>query len=221
MSVRSDMFPRRPALSRAKDSAAKRLTDIVLAVLVLLLASPVLLLVGAVIAVTMGRPVFFTQERTGLSGRQFRMIKFRTMTDARDADGRLLPDGARTNAVGRLLRRSSLDELPELINVIRGEMSLVGPRPLLPRYDDWYTSREMLRFQARPGITGLAQVSGRNSVGWDDRLELDARYVAEWSYPLDLKILALTGWRVVAGSGVAVDPSAAMLDLDLERQARR
>jgi sugar transferase EpsL len=201
-------------------SIAKRLTDVVVAVVLLVVTSPLLLLAMAGIALTMGRPVFFTQQRTGLSGQRFRLLKLRTMRGTHDSKGRLLPDSQRLTAFGRFLRKSSLDELPELVNVMRGEMSLVGPRPLLTRYDPWYTDTERLRFAARPGITGLAQINGRNSVGWDARLAMDVRYVRNWSFWMDLNILAQTGWRTVAGSGVAVDPSSVMQDLDLERQCR-
>jgi sugar transferase EpsL len=201
-------------------SIAKRLTDVVVAVVLLVVTSPLLLLAMAGIALTMGRPVFFTQQRTGLSGQRFRLLKLRTMRGTHDSKGRPLPDSERLTAFGRFLRKSSLDELPELVNVIRGDMSLVGPRPLLTRYDQWYTDTERLRFAARPGITGLAQINGRNSVGWDARLAMDVRYVRNWSFWMDLNILAQTGWRTVAGSGVAVDPSSVMQDLDLERQCR-
>ncbi|GII21212.1 sugar transferase [Planosporangium mesophilum] len=206
-----------PAVYR---SAAKRATDLVLAVVVLVLTAPLTALAAIAIAVSLGRPVLFSQLRTGHGRRAFRLLKFKTMTDARDPLGVLLPGSARMNAVGRFLRKSSIDELPELLNVIRGEMSLVGPRPLLPRYDPWYSGRELLRFDARPGITGLAQVNGRNGATWDDRLAMDARYVAEWSYLLDLKILARTGWQALTARGVVVDPTALMADLDAERKSR-
>jgi lipopolysaccharide/colanic/teichoic acid biosynthesis glycosyltransferase len=206
--------------SGAGDSVAKRLTDVGVASVLLVLASPALLVAVTAVAVTMGRPVWYRQVRTGRGMRPFRLYKLRTMSDARDARGELLPDSDRLTRLGRFLRRSSLDELPGLINVIRGEMSLVGPRPLLPRYDPWYTERERLRFTVRPGITGLAQVSGRNMVGWDDRLELDARYVDAWTYGLDLRILARTMGGSVAGSGVVPDPTQVMADLDQERSRR-
>ncbi len=198
-------------------SVAKRLTDVVLSCLLLLLTAPILLVAMIAIALTLGRPVLFTQDRTGHSGQRFRLLKLRTMRNAHDREGRPLPDAERITRLGRLLRKSSIDELPELVNVVRGEMSLVGPRPLLPRYDPWYSEYESLRFAMRPGITGLAQISGRNGVGWDSRLELDVRYVIGWSYGLDLRIFARTVWLAIAGSGVAVDPSALMQDLDMER----
>ncbi|MFI5494877.1 sugar transferase [Actinoplanes sp. NPDC051859] len=198
----------------------KRITDLTIAMLLLVVLSPLLLLAMAAIALTMGRPVIFTQTRTGLSGQRFRLMKLRTMRDSHGADGKPLSDTERLTSLGRFLRKSSIDELPELINVMRGEMSLVGPRPLLTRYDRWYTDTERLRFAARPGLTGLAQVSGRNNVGWDARLAMDVRYVRNWSLGMDLSILVKTGWGAVAGSGVTVDPSAAMQDLDIERQCR-
>ena len=206
--------------SGAGDSVAKRLTDLGVASVALVVAAPVLLATAAVVAVSMGRPVLYSQIRTGRGMRPFRLYKLRTMSDGRDAHGRLLPDSDRLTAVGRFLRRSSLDELPGLINVIRGDLSLVGPRPLLPRYDPWYTERERLRFTVRPGITGLAQVSGRNLLSWDDRLELDARYVDDWTYGLDLRIVARTVGRLVSGGGAVPDPTRLMADLDQERAGR-
>jgi sugar transferase EpsL len=206
--------------ARVYQSSAKRTTDVVVATALLTMTSLLLLIAAAGIVLTMGRPIFFTQERTGWSGRQFRLLKLRTMREARNADGGELSDAERLTAFGKFLRKSSIDELPELVNVIRGNMSLVGPRPLLTRYDRWYTENERLRFAARPGITGLAQVNGRNAVGWDARLAMDVRYVCDWSLGLDLRILAQTGWRTIVGSGVAVDPAAVMQDLDQERQCR-
>jgi sugar transferase EpsL len=201
-------------------SSAKRATDVVVALLLLILTGPIILVAMLAIAATMGHPVLFIQERTGQSGQQFRLYKFRTMKNARGAGGGPLPDAARITALGRFLRKTSIDELPELINVLLGHMSLVGPRPLLPRYDAWYSEREALRFAARPGITGLAQVSGRNQVGWDARLETDVRYVVGWSYWTDLRILARTATITLTGSGAVVDPSAIMQDLDVERACR-
>jgi lipopolysaccharide/colanic/teichoic acid biosynthesis glycosyltransferase len=140
------------------------------------------------------------------------------MSEERDETGDLLPDGDRLTPLGRWLRKLSLDELPGLLNVIRGEMSLVGPRPLLERYTPYYTAAERLRFTMLPGITGLAQVSGRNELGWDERIAADVEYIREWSLFLDLRILALTLWRVLTRSGCRVDPGSTMLDFDEERQ---
>ncbi|GAB1642993.1 sugar transferase [Krasilnikovia sp. MM14-A1259] len=208
-------------LARKVDkSLAKRLTDIGIASILIVLTSPLVLLAMAAVLLTMGRPILFTQERTGLSERKFRLLKLRTMGSSHDAHGIPLTDAERLTAVGRILRKTSLDELPQMINVIRGEMSLVGPRPLLPRYDPWYTDTERLRFAARPGITGLAQVSGRNNLGWDARLNMDVRYVRDWSFRMDLAILISTGWRAFLGSGVSVDTNAVLADLDMERQGR-
>ncbi|MFC0509185.1 sugar transferase [Micromonospora costi] len=196
----------------------KRLLDVSVATVLLILAAPVLAIAVLLVRLRLGSPVFFVQERTGRWERPFRIIKLRTMTDERDVNGELLPDGVRCRGVGRLLRKLSIDELPQLVNVLRGELSLVGPRPLLPRYDPWYTERERVRFQVRPGITGLAQVGGRNGVPWDERLEYDVEYVTSWSFRLDLAILARTVGKVLRASGVATDPAAEMLDLDKERQ---
>ncbi|MFG1871661.1 sugar transferase [Micromonospora arborensis] len=195
----------------------KRLLDIVLALLILILALPVLLAALLLVRIQLGAPTLFVQERTGRWQLPVRIFKIRTMSDERDATGDLLPDGLRCGLLGRMLRRLSIDELPQLVNVIRGDLSLIGPRPLLPRYDAWYTEQERRRFDMRPGITGLAQVHGRNSVVWDKRLALDVQYVEQWSLWLDLRILAATVTMVLSGRGVAVDPSAEMLDLDKER----
>ncbi|MEV4813668.1 sugar transferase [Micromonospora avicenniae] len=196
----------------------KRLLDVSIASVLLILTAPVLAMAVLLIRIQLGGPVFFVQERTGRWQRPFRIIKLRTMTDERDTNGELLPDGVRCRGVGRLLRKLSVDELPQLVNVLRGDLSLVGPRPLLPRYDPWYRERERVRFNVRPGITGLAQVGGRNGVPWDERLGYDVEYVTSWSLRLDLAILARTVGKVLRGSGVATDPAADMLDLDKERQ---
>lgn len=202
-------------------SRAKRTTDLVLAALLMVVALPVVAIATTAIAVTMGRPVSYSQDRTGQGMRRYRVHKLRTMLDTRDTHGVLHDDSARLTPLGRFLRRSSIDELPELINVMRGEMSLVGPRPLIPRYEPWYSERERLRFTVRPGITGLAQVSGRNGLAWNDRLELDARYVERWTYSLDLRIMARTLGSVLKGNGMVADPAALMQDLDAERSTVR
>ena len=198
----------------------KRAFDVVAAGFVLLLASPVLAVAAAAVRLTMGSPVLFRQRRPGTLERPFLIYKLRTMNDARGTDGELLPDGERLTPLGRFLRRTSLDELPELINVLRGEMSLVGPRPLLERYLPFFTPRERKRFLARPGITGLAQVSGRNLVDWDRRLELDVVDVESMSFRLDLKILARTLVAVFRREGVEEDPDTVETWLDEERAAR-
>jgi lipopolysaccharide/colanic/teichoic acid biosynthesis glycosyltransferase len=196
---------------------AKRAFDLVIAGVMLLVLIPVLIVVAIVIASTMGRPVIFAHERPGRDGRPFRMFKFRTMREPRVSEDRYLSDAQRITRLGALLRRTSLDELPELWNVLRGDMSLVGPRPLLMRYQPFYTPRERARFTVRPGITGLAQVRGRNTLSWDERLALDVQYVEQWNPTLDLQLLVETLRIVVCGSGVVVDPRSAMRNLDEER----
>jgi len=189
--------------SNAYPGWAKRALDLLLAAGALLIAGPVMALAAVAIRVTMGAPVFFCQQRPGLHGKPFTLLKFRTMTDARDADGNLLPDADRLTALGRLLRSTSLDELPELINVLRGEMSLVGPRPLLMEYLDRYTPDQMRRHEVKPGITGWAQVNGRNALTWEDKFALDLWYVEHQCLALDLKILAMTVWKVLKREGIS------------------
>lgn len=198
----------------------KRLFDISAASLALILLSPILLVLAILVSRELGSPVLFRQERIGLRGKPFFMIKFRTMTEQRGEDGNLLPDQFRLTRLGRFMRRTSLDELPELVHVLRGEMSLVGPRPLLPRYYPYFTEEERLRFTVRPGITGLAQVSGRNDLSWDQRMAADVRYVQEWSLVLDLRILLQTIGAVVGRRGVKEDPMATMIDFDEERRQK-
>ena len=169
----------------------------------LVLVSPLLALAVAAIRITMGPPVLFQQQRPGLQGRPFVALKLRTMTDARGAEGRLLNDKDRVTGLGRLLRRCSIDELPQLWNVLRGEMSLVGPRPLLMEYLPRYSQEQMRRHLVKPGITGLAQVSGRNAMSWEERFRLDVWYVDHHSLWLDLRILALSVLSVVRGSGIS------------------
>lgn len=180
----------------------KRAFDIVAAAGLLVLTAPLLAATGALVALALGRPVLFRQRRPGWMGRPFRLVKFRSMTDARGADGRLLPDSHRLTRFGLFLRRWSLDELPQLWNVLRGEMSLVGPRPLLMEYWERYSERQRRRHEVRPGITGWAQVQGRNLLSWEERFELDVWYVDHWSLALDLRILARTVWIVLKGRGV-------------------
>ncbi|MEM7736752.1 MAG: sugar transferase [Deinococcota bacterium] len=191
----------------------KRFLDVLLASLGLVLLLPLLIVVYGLVATKLGQPVFFTQVRPGFKGRSFTMIKFRTMTDERDDKGKLLPNTQRLTTFGKLLRRTSLDELPELINVLRGEMSLVGPRPLRLDYLEHYTPREMRRHDVPPGITGWAQVNGRNALSWDDKLNYDLWYVDHWSLALDTRVLLLTVRKVFdhqgvrEGGGIAMPPS--------------
>ncbi len=176
----------------------------------LVAAGPVLAATALAIRATMGSPVLFTQQRTGHRGRAFDVIKFRTMRDATGPDGRPLPDVERLTRLGRFLRSTSLDELPQLVNVLRGEVSLVGPRPLMHKYAPLYTPEQRRRFEVLPGITGWAQVNGRNAQDWPTKFRLDVWYVEHWSLWLDLKILGLTAIRVLQGSGVSSSPTETM-----------
>ncbi|HEX8674253.1 MAG TPA: sugar transferase [Longimicrobium sp.] len=198
-------------------AAVKRLVDVLASAGGLLVLSPVLLAVAVAVRWSMGSPVLFRQVRPGRHAVPFAMYKFRTMRDAHDESGNPLPDGERLTSVGRFLRKTSLDELPELINVLRGDMSLVGPRPLLMRYLPYYTPREQRRHDVRPGITGWAQVNGRNTARWAERLEMDVWYVEHQSLWLDLRVLARTAASLLGQKGVVVDPRSAMLNLDEER----
>lgn len=182
---------------------ARRVFDVVGALIGLVLLSPCWLAALLGVAAFLGRPVLFRQRRLGLDGRAFELIKFKSMTDARDAAGRLLPDAERLTRFGRMLRMSSLDELPELINVLRGDMSLIGPRPLLPEYWDLYTPEQRRRHRVKPGLTGWAQVNGRNAVGWEEKLALDVWYADHQSWWLDLRILLRTPFVVVSRRGVS------------------
>jgi len=188
----------------------KRAFDFTLSLIALAALAPVLLALAVLVRLKLGSPVLFRQPRPGFKGRPFALMKFRTMTDARDANGDLLPDAARLTRFGRLLRRASLDELPELVNVLKGEMSLVGPRPLLMRYLDRYTPEQMRRHDARPGITGWAQVNGRNAIDWDRKFALDVWYVDNQSLALDVKIIALTVMKIVRQDGISHPGHATM-----------
>lgn len=188
----------------------KRLFDIAVAGTALTLLSPVLLLIWWKVRTQLGSPALFRQQRPGLGGRPFRMIKFRTMTDARGPDGKLLPDAERLHPLGRLLRATSLDELPELWNVVRGDMSLVGPRPLLMEYLPLYNAEQARRHDVRPGITGWAQVNGRNALSWEQKFALDTWYVGHRSFWLDLRILAMTVGKVLKRDGISAAGEATM-----------
>lgn len=183
----------------------KRLLDILLSLCILVLLSPVYVILIVLVRIKLGSPVFFRQERPGLNGEIFTLYKFRTMTDARDKDGKLLPDKDRLTSFGKFLRSSSLDELPEFFNILKGDMSFIGPRPLLVSYLPYYTERESLRHTVRPGLTGLAQVSGRNFIDWDRRLAKDVEYVEGLSFLMDLKVLFLSVKVVLCRSDVAED----------------
>lgn len=181
----------------------KRWLDLAVALPAFLLLSPAMLVIALLVRSKLGRPVLFRQVRPGLNGRPFTMAKFRTMSDRRGANGALLPDSERLTALGRTLRSTSLDELPELWNVIKGDMSIVGPRPLLMQYVDRYTPEQMRRHEARPGITGLAQVNGRNAISWEEKFAFDVWYVDHVSLGLDVKIVAETLIKTVKREGIS------------------
>ena len=181
----------------------KSAVDLIVSFALLTAFSPLLFAVGILVFLTMGRPILFRQRRAGRYGRPFIVYKFRTMTDERGAQGQRVADRERVTRVGRLLRLFSIDELPQLWNVLRGDMSLVGPRPLLMQYLERYSAEEMQRHQVKPGITGWAQVNGRNATGWQERFALDVWYVGNWSLALDARILVRTLWTVPASQGVA------------------
>lgn len=186
----------------------KRIFDLLLTIPALLLLMPLMLLVALLVRIYLGRNVLFSQVRPGLNGKPFRIYKFRTMTDARDAFGNLLPDEQRLNAFGKFLRSTSLDELPGLWNVLVGEMSLVGPRPLLMQYLDRYTPEQRRRHDVLPGVTGWAQVNGRNAISWDERFRYDLEYVDNYSFWFDLKILFLTVYKVFKRDGISQEGHA-------------
>jgi sugar transferase EpsL len=188
----------------------KRVLDIALSLIAIVVFSPLVLVVGLLVRLFLGAPIFFRQTRPGFKGRPFDLYKFRTMTDERDVAGNLLPDEKRLNRFGRFLRGISLDELPELINVLKGEMSLVGPRPLLVEYLDRYTPEQARRHEVRPGITGWAQVNGRNAISWEQKFALDVWYVDHRTLALDLKILGLTVWQVLRRKGISGGGQATM-----------
>lgn len=181
----------------------KRSFDFLVSFILLLIFSPIILLVALLVRIKLGSPVFFKQKRPGLKGRPFYLYKFRTMTDERDENGELLPDHVRLTSFGRLLRKLSLDELPQLINVLKGDMSLVGPRPLLMEYLNLYTPEQARRHDVRPGITGWAQVNGRNAISWEEKFKLDVWYADHQSFWLDIKILYLTVLKVFKSEGIS------------------
>jgi sugar transferase EpsL len=181
----------------------KRLFDFLIVISSVITLSPVLVLIGFFVRAKIGPPILFRQERPGLHGKPFVIYKFRTMTDERDKDGNLLPDGDRLTRLGRFLRKLSIDELPELFNVIKGDMSIVGPRPLLMQYLDRYTPEQARRHEVKPGITGWAQVNGRNAISWEDKFKLDVWYVDNWSVWLNVRIIALTVWKILKREGIS------------------
>lgn len=196
----------------------KQVIDFIIALLVLIITSPVFLLVFIVLIFANNGKPFFWQLRPGKNEKIFRIWKFRTMNDRKDENGNLLPDSKRLTAVGKFIRKTSLDELPQLINVVKGDMSLIGPRPLLIKYLPYYTTEERKRFLVRPGITGLAQVNGRNILEWDKRLAFDVHYVNNLALKLDIAIAWKTLLKIIKSENIIVDPHSIMLDLDEERK---
>lgn len=196
----------------------KRTLDVVLSFLALIVLSPVILVVAILVRLKLGTPIFFTQERPGKDEKIFKMYKFRTMTDEQDANGHLLPDSVRLTSFGKFLRSTSLDELPELWNILKGDMSIVGPRPLLIKYLPYYSEREKFRHSVRPGLTGLSQINGRNCLDWDTRLDLDVRYSLNITMWTDIQILLKTVLKVVKREDVVVVDTGTIKDLDIERK---
>lgn len=196
----------------------KRIFDIVISFIGLIVLFPIILLVALLIRINLGSPVIFKQERPGYKQKSFFVYKFRTMNNKKDEFGNLLPDSERLTSFGEIIRKLSLDELPQLINVLKGDMSLVGPRPLLVRYLPYYKERELIRFNVKPGITGLAQINGRNTVSWDERFKYDIYYVENYNLFLDIKILFLTFSKVFKSDGVISAPNTLMKSLDRERE---
>lgn len=186
----------------------KRIFDLTLTIPGLIVLSPLLILLALLVRLKLGSPILFCQQRPGWHGKPFKLYKLRTMTDAYDAEGHLLSDAERLTAFGRFLRSTSLDELPELLNVLKGEMSLVGPRPLLMEYLDRYTPEQMRRHEVRPGVTGWAQVNGRNALSWEQKFALDVWYVEHVSLWLDIKIIALTIWKILKREGISQEGQA-------------
>jgi sugar transferase EpsL len=188
----------------------KRSMDILGALTGLLFLSPVLAVVAVLIRIQLGTPVLFKQQRPGLHGKPFYMLKFRTMSNAHDEAGNLLPDAQRVTWLGNFLRKTSLDEFPELFNILKGEMSLVGPRPLLMQYLPLYSTEQARRHEVKPGLTGWAQINGRNAISWEQKFEYDVWYVDHQSFWFDVKILFMTAWKVICRDGISADDHATM-----------
>ncbi len=188
----------------------KRIFDVAISILGLIILLPMLIIIALIIKIKLGKPIFFIQERVGKRNKIFKMIKFRTMKDIKDENSKVLPDEKRHTTIGKTLRALSLDEIPELINVIKGDMSLVGPRPLLKEYLSLYSQEQLKRHQVLPGITGWAQINGRNAISWTEKFKLDIWYVCNWSLLLDLKILFLTIYKVIKKDGINQDDNITM-----------
>ena len=204
-------------------SLGKRIFDIAIALPAIVVSAPILAFVALLVGLKLGTPVLFRQLRPGFMGQPFRIYKFRTMTDAKDAKGNLLPDNERLTRFGRLLRATSIDELPELINVLKGDMSLVGPRPLLMQYLNRYSAEQARRHEVKPGVTGWAQVNGRNNISWEEKFKMDIWYVDNYSFVLDVKIICMTVLKVLRREGISqrsmataaeFNPQAFRVDID-------
>lgn len=191
-------------------SSEKRLIDLIFTLLALPLLTPLFALTMLLVIIKLGSPVIFKQVRPGQYNEPFTLYKFRTMTDWHDKSGNLLPDGDRLTRIGRVMRRISLDELPEILNVLKGEMSLVGPRPLLMQYLDRYTPEQIRRHEVKPGITGWAQINGRNAISWEEKFKYDVRYVENWSLWFDINIILITIFKVIKGEGISQPGYATM-----------
>lgn len=202
------------------EAVAKRPLDFLLAMAALILLSPVLVVTGVLVKLKLGSPVLFTQDRPGLDGKIFRLYKFRSMSDVRDEDGNLLPDSQRMTAFGTVLRSLSLDELPEMFNIVKGDMAIIGPRPLLIQYLPFYTEKEKHRHDVRPGLSGLAQTHGRNYVKWDKRLTYDIEYVDKITFLGDVKIILDTIFKIIKRDDVAVNTDVVETYLDIERSGQ-
>lgn len=197
----------------------KRLLDITISLCFIIILLPLFIVLAVLIGVKLGRPVIFKQKRPGLNEKIFTLYKFRTMNNKTDEKGNLLPDSMRITKLGKIIRAMSLDELPELFNIIKGDMSIIGPRPLLIRYLPYYSDTEKLRHSVRPGLSGLAQINGRNNLDWDKRLELDVIYVNNISFLYDIKILFLTIIKVLKRDDITIVDQTLLKDLDIERGA--
>lgn len=195
----------------------KRLLDIIISATAIIVLSPVFLILWILVRMKLGKPALFTQERPGRNEKIFKLYKFRSMTNQRDEKGELLPDEVRLTRFGKLLRSTSLDELPELFNILKGDMSLIGPRPLLVRYLPWYTQKERHRHDVRPGLTGLAQVNGRNALGWEQRFAFDLEYVNHLTFLMDVKIIGMTVGKVLKRSGTLSGADQTVADFDVYR----
>lgn len=196
----------------------KRPMDFLISLIAIIILSPVFILVAILVRINLGSPIIFRQQRPGLNEKIFNMYKFRTMTDEKDENGKFLPDSIRLTKFGRFIRSTSLDELPELVNILKGDMSIIGPRPLLGRYLPFYTENERLRHTVRPGLSGLAQINGRNNLHWDNRLATDVEYVCNITFFLDIKIIFKTIIKIIKRDDITIVDQAHLKDLDIERR---